>query len=131
MSQQAAEAPMNWFRQGVFAPVTEELTAFDLPVIGRIPSEVNGRYLPNGPNFISGIDDNKHHWFLGSGMVLPDVQPRYGIGDDLGACLFSLLTRLLDLCWNASLVTIPKPSPCPIISKVGVHLESLEILLCQ
>jgi hypothetical protein len=30
MSQQAVEAPMNWFRQGLFAPVTEELTAFDL-----------------------------------------------------------------------------------------------------
>jgi hypothetical protein len=41
MSQQAAEAPMNWFRQGLFAPVTEEVTAFDLPVTGRIPSELN------------------------------------------------------------------------------------------
>jgi carotenoid cleavage dioxygenase-like enzyme len=55
MSQQAAEAPMNWFRQGVFAPVTEEVTAFDLPVTGRIPSELNGRYLRNGPNFMRGI----------------------------------------------------------------------------
>jgi hypothetical protein len=27
---------MNWFRQGLFAPVTEEVTAFDLPVTGRI-----------------------------------------------------------------------------------------------
>jgi carotenoid cleavage dioxygenase-like enzyme len=69
MSQQAAEAPMNWFRQGLFAPVTEEVTAFDLPVTGRIPSELNGRYLRNGPNFMRGIDDSKHHWFLGSGMV--------------------------------------------------------------
>lgn len=131
MSQQAAEAQVNWLRKGVFAPVTEEVTAFDLPVTGRIPPESNGRYLRNGPNFKSGIDDNKYHWFRGSGMVLPDMQARYGIGDDLGACLFSLLTRLLDLCWNASLVTVPKPSPCSIISKVGVHLESLEILLCQ
>jgi carotenoid cleavage dioxygenase-like enzyme len=69
MSQQAAEAPMNWFRQGLFAPVTEEVTAFDLPVTGRIPSELNGCYLRNGPNFMRGIDDSKHHWFLGSGMV--------------------------------------------------------------
>jgi carotenoid cleavage dioxygenase-like enzyme len=69
MSQQAAVAPMNWFRQGVFAPVTEEVTAYDLPVTGRIPSELNGRYFRNGPNFMRGIDDNKHHWFLGSGMV--------------------------------------------------------------
>jgi carotenoid cleavage dioxygenase len=59
----------DWFRHGVFAPVTKEVTAFDLPVTGRIPSELNGRYLRNGPNFMPGIDDGKHHWFLGSGMV--------------------------------------------------------------
>jgi carotenoid cleavage dioxygenase-like enzyme len=52
MSQPAVEASMNWFRQGLFAPVTEEVTAFDLPVTGRIPSELNGRYLRNGPNFM-------------------------------------------------------------------------------
>ena len=60
---------MNWFRRGLFAPVTEEVTAFDLPVTGRIPSELNGHYLRNGPNFMRGIDDSKHHWFLASGMV--------------------------------------------------------------
>jgi carotenoid cleavage dioxygenase-like enzyme len=30
---------------------------------------LNGRYLRNGPNFMRGVDDSKHHWFLGSGMV--------------------------------------------------------------
>jgi carotenoid cleavage dioxygenase-like enzyme len=59
----------NWFRDGLFAPVTEEVTAFDLPVTGHVPSELNGRYLRNGPNFMRGVDDGKHHWFLGSGMV--------------------------------------------------------------
>ncbi len=49
-----------WFRQGLFAPVTEEVTALDLPVTGRIPSELNGRYLRNGPNFMRGIDDRKN-----------------------------------------------------------------------
>jgi carotenoid cleavage dioxygenase len=58
-----------WFREGLFAPVMEEVTAFDLPVTGRIPPELNGRYLRNGPNFIRGIDDDRDHWFLGSGMV--------------------------------------------------------------
>ena len=38
------------FLEGAFKPVTEELTAFDLPVTGRIPRELNGRYLRNGPN---------------------------------------------------------------------------------
>jgi carotenoid cleavage dioxygenase-like enzyme len=66
--QPTADDPM-WFRQGLFAPVTEEITAFDLPATGRIPSELNGRYLRNGPNFMRGLDDRKHHWFLGSGMV--------------------------------------------------------------
>lgn len=52
-----------------FAPVTEEVTAYDLPVTGRIPAELNGRYLRNGPNPL-GIDDPAaHHWFLGDGMV--------------------------------------------------------------
>jgi carotenoid cleavage dioxygenase len=60
---------MNWFREGLFAPVREEVTAFDLPVTGRIPSELNGRYFRNGPNFMHGIDDKKHHWFMDSGMV--------------------------------------------------------------
>lgn len=59
----------NWFRQGLFAPVTEEVTAFDLPITGQIPRELNGRYLRNGPNPMRGIDDNKNHWFFGSGMV--------------------------------------------------------------
>ncbi|MGW4796484.1 carotenoid oxygenase family protein, partial [Nonomuraea sp. NPDC004297] len=36
--------------EGHFAPVTEEVTAYDLPVTGRIPAELNGRYLRNGPN---------------------------------------------------------------------------------
>ena len=58
-----------WFREGLFAPVTEEITAFDLPVTGRVPSELNGRYMRNGANFMRGIDDSKDHWFLGSGMV--------------------------------------------------------------
>lgn len=69
MSPQAAESPKNWFREGLFAPVKEEVTAFDLSVTGRIPPELNGRYLRNGPNFMPGIDDTRNHWFLGSGMV--------------------------------------------------------------
>ena len=56
------------FLQGAFAPVTEEITAFDLPVTGQIPAELDGRYLRNGPNPL-GLDDPEHHWFLGAGMV--------------------------------------------------------------
>ena len=38
------------YLSGNYAPVTEEVTAFDLPVIGELPAELDGRYLRNGPN---------------------------------------------------------------------------------
>ncbi|MFJ5032270.1 carotenoid oxygenase family protein [Streptomyces sp. NPDC088560] len=57
------------FMEGVFAPVTEELTAFDLPVTGRVPRELNGRFLRNGPNVLGLEDPRAHHWMLGDGMV--------------------------------------------------------------
>ena len=56
------------FLQGSFAPVTEEVSAFNLPVTGRVPAELNGRYLRNGPNPL-GMDDPNYHWFMGAGMV--------------------------------------------------------------
>jgi carotenoid cleavage dioxygenase-like enzyme len=52
-----------------FAPVAEEVTAFDLPVIGELPKDLNGRYLRNGPNPITEPNPLTHHWFLGDGMV--------------------------------------------------------------
>ncbi|MEU1983960.1 carotenoid oxygenase family protein [Nocardia sp. NPDC019395] len=52
-----------------FAPVTEEITAFDLPVTGRIPDELNGRYLRNGPNALGVEDPAAHIWGMGQGMV--------------------------------------------------------------
>src|ERR1700761_2511615 len=58
----------NRFLDGAFAPVDEEITAFDLPVTGQLPAELNGRYLRNGPNPL-GLDDPGYHWFLGAGMV--------------------------------------------------------------
>jgi carotenoid cleavage dioxygenase-like enzyme len=63
------------FLEGAFKPVTEELTAFDLPVTGRIPRELNGRFLRNGPNVMGLEDPRAHHWMLGEGMV-HGVRPR-------------------------------------------------------
>ncbi|MFI1102749.1 carotenoid oxygenase family protein [Streptomyces melanogenes] len=57
------------FLHGAFTPVTEELTAFDLPVTGRIPRSLNGRYLRTGPNVLGLEDPRAHHWMLGDGMV--------------------------------------------------------------
>lgn len=57
------------FLEGAFAPVAEELTAFDLPVTGRIPEGLNGRHLRTGPNALGLEDPRAHHWMLGEGMV--------------------------------------------------------------
>jgi carotenoid cleavage dioxygenase-like enzyme len=51
------------------APVVEQTTALDLPVVGQIPTELEGRLLRNGPNPIGEVDLASHHWFLGDGMV--------------------------------------------------------------
>jgi carotenoid cleavage dioxygenase-like enzyme len=52
--------------RGNFAPVRAEVTAFDLPVHGRIPRALRGRYVRNGPNPKTG---ESPHWFLGDGML--------------------------------------------------------------
>ncbi|MGH3556752.1 MAG: carotenoid oxygenase family protein [Mycobacterium sp.] len=53
------------FRTGNYAPVHDELTAFDLPVQGSIPADLNGWYLRNGPNPRAAAG----HWCVGDGMV--------------------------------------------------------------
>ncbi|MFP6654295.1 MAG: carotenoid oxygenase family protein, partial [Myxococcota bacterium] len=43
----------NLFLEGNFAPVAEEVTAFDLEVKGEIPKALEGRLLRIGPNPIA------------------------------------------------------------------------------
>jgi carotenoid cleavage dioxygenase len=63
----AVETPRTpWFLSGNYAPVREELTAFDLPVEGALPPELTGLYVRNGSNPKSGVAG---HWFFGDGMV--------------------------------------------------------------
>jgi carotenoid cleavage dioxygenase-like enzyme len=57
------------YLSGNYGPVREEVTAFDLPVVGELPVELSGRYLRNGPNPIEPVDPATHHWFMGDGMV--------------------------------------------------------------
>jgi carotenoid cleavage dioxygenase-like enzyme len=52
--------------RGNFAPVRNEMTAFDLPVQGTIPRDLRGRYVRNGPNPRTGTSP---HWFAGDGML--------------------------------------------------------------
>jgi carotenoid cleavage dioxygenase len=55
-----------WHMRGSYAPVTEEVEAFDLPVRGRIPDTLQGRYVRNGANPKHGPT---MHWFAGDGML--------------------------------------------------------------
>jgi carotenoid cleavage dioxygenase len=59
----------NMYLEGNYAPVAEEVTAFDLPIIGELPEQLNGRYLRNGPNPWHVDNPETHHWFVGAGMV--------------------------------------------------------------
>jgi carotenoid cleavage dioxygenase len=59
----------NRYLEGLYAPVDAEVTAFDLPVTGQLPPELDGRYLRNGPNPLGPVDPATHHWFVGDGMV--------------------------------------------------------------
>ena len=59
----------NTYLSGNFAPVREEVTAFDLRVTGRIPEELQGRLLRIGPNPVEPPDPARYHWFTGNGMV--------------------------------------------------------------
>lgn len=52
--------------QGNFAPVKQEVTAHDLRVEGALPPELEGLYVRNGANPVTGTSA---HWFLGHGML--------------------------------------------------------------
>ncbi len=53
------------FAVGNYAPVPDELTEYDLTVVGAIPPDLDGWYLRNGPN----PREATGHWFTGDGMI--------------------------------------------------------------
>ncbi len=59
----------NPYVSGIHRPMKEEKTLFSLEVIGEIPESLNGLYSRIGPNPITPRIDERHHWFLGDGMV--------------------------------------------------------------
>jgi carotenoid cleavage dioxygenase-like enzyme len=59
----------NKWLTGRYAPIGSEVAAFDLPVTGHLPAELNGRYLRNGPNPMGEPDPASYHWFTGDAMV--------------------------------------------------------------
>ena len=67
---EAPEGFVNSWLQGPFAPVDEEVTAYDLKVTGTIPAELeDGRLLRVGPNPIDPQNPVTYNWFTGNGMV--------------------------------------------------------------
>lgn len=62
---EAADSVIPFFRTRNYLPVADELTAFDLPVDGVIPPQLDGWYLRNGPN----PRQAGGHWFTGEGMI--------------------------------------------------------------
>lgn len=56
------------FLEGNFAPVHEEVTADDLPVVGELPKELDGMFVRNGPN-PQFPPKGRYHWFDGDGML--------------------------------------------------------------
>lgn len=100
----------NRYLTGNYAPVSEEVTALDLPVIGELPQELNGRYLRNGPNPINEVDPATHHWFGGDGMVhgirLRDGKAEWYRNRYVGSSSLSAARGLPDIDgrnWNGSM----------------------------
>ena len=58
------------YLSGNYAPVREEVTAYDLPVDGQVPAELSGRLIRVGPNPIAPVEDPvNHNWLTGTGML--------------------------------------------------------------
>lgn len=58
---------LPFYMRGNYAPVTDEVEAFDLPVRGELPAQLNGRFFRNGANPPEGVMPG--HWFDGDGML--------------------------------------------------------------
>ncbi len=108
MSLSEHPAP-NMYLTGNYAPVADEVTAFDLPVIGELPTDLNGRYLRNGPNPMTDVDPATHHWFTGDGMVhgirLREGRAEWYRNRFVGSSAVSAARGIADIPgpnWNAS-----------------------------
>ncbi|MFC4290815.1 carotenoid oxygenase family protein [Sphingorhabdus arenilitoris] len=97
-----ADAP-HPFLTGPHTPMTEEKTLETLTVTGRIPAELNGRYLRIGPNPIAA-NPATHHWFTGDGMV-------HGVRIQDGKALWYKNRWLRSNAVSAQLGEPPAPGP--------------------
>ena len=61
-------ATLNAYLADNFAPIRAELTVDDLPILGKLPPELNGMFVRNGPN-PPFPPLSRYHWFDGDGML--------------------------------------------------------------
>lgn len=108
-SVQTAET-RNPYLEGLLAPVSAEVTATDLPVTGRIPEHLDGRYLRNGPNPAEEVDPATYHWFSGDGMV-------HGVAlrDGKARWYRNRWVRSLSVC-----ATLGEPTPARLDPRAGM-----------
>lgn len=59
---------VNAYLDGNFAPVSQEITAENLQVIGELPPDLSGMFVRNGPN-PQHSPIGQYHWFDGDGML--------------------------------------------------------------
>lgn len=59
---------VNPYLDGNFAPVSQEITAETLKVIGELPPDLSGMFVRNGPN-PQHSPIGQYHWFDGDGML--------------------------------------------------------------
>ena len=56
------------YLDGIYAPVTDEIEAFGLEIIGELPADMDGMFVQNNPN-PRFEPPGAYHWFDGDGMV--------------------------------------------------------------
>jgi carotenoid cleavage dioxygenase len=59
---------LNPFLHGAYAPIKDEVTVLDCKVTGKVPNDLYGAYVRNGPNPLKW-PAGMHHWFDGDGML--------------------------------------------------------------
>lgn len=60
----------NPFLKGNFAPTALESSEACTEIVGKIPTDIEGSFLRNGPNNqFSPLSDPLYHWFDGDGMI--------------------------------------------------------------
>src|SRR5688500_8266227 len=63
-----SETTRSPYLEGPYAPVTEEITARDLEVVGQLTPDLHGTFVRNGAN-PKLPPRGRYHWFDGDGMV--------------------------------------------------------------